>query len=132
MDLIDYLDLIDLLGFDNRKKAAEEEEGQDEVKMHFRTRMAKNIYKHLFQTKLAERNELFLPGRMAYVVDLEEEFAESDIPCTSIRSKADCPTLEVNISTAGMYILYTAIYSRRSNFAYHKFKIIIFLNARHV
>ena len=34
-------------------------------------------------------NELFFPGRMAYVIDLEEEFAESDIPTTTIRSKAD-------------------------------------------
>ena len=33
-------------------------------------------------------NELFFPGRMAYVMDLEEE-AESDIPTTTIRSKKD-------------------------------------------
>ena len=42
-----------------------------------------------------ERNELFLPGRMAYVFDIEEDVggggAETDIPTTSIRSKADCP-----------------------------------------
>lgn len=42
-----------------------------------------------------ERNELFLPGRMAYVVDLEDEYADTDIPTTLIRSKADCPTMEV-------------------------------------
>ena len=63
--------------------------------MTFRTRMGKNIFKQLFQTKVPERNELFLPGRMAYVVDLEDEFGDSDVPCTSIRSKADCPSLEV-------------------------------------
>lgn len=34
---------------------------------------------------------MFAPGRMAYVVDLEDDFPESDIPTTSIRSKADCP-----------------------------------------
>lgn len=43
-----------------------------------------------------ERNELFLPGRMAYVVDLEDDYAETDIPTTLIRSKADCPTMEVS------------------------------------
>jgi len=32
---------------------------------------------------------------MAYVVDLEDDYAESDIPTTLIRSKADCPSLEV-------------------------------------
>jgi IK cytokine len=26
---------------------------------------------------------------MAYIIDLEDEFAESDIPTTTIRSKAD-------------------------------------------
>jgi len=45
--------------------------------------------------KFPDRNELFLPGRMAYVVDLEDDLAESDIPMTLIRSKADCPSLEV-------------------------------------
>jgi len=32
---------------------------------------------------------------MAYVVDLEDDFTESDVPTTLIRSKADCPSLEV-------------------------------------
>jgi IK cytokine len=42
-----------------------------------------------------ERNELFAPGRMAYVIELEDELAETDIPTTLIRSRADCPGLEV-------------------------------------
>jgi IK cytokine len=42
-----------------------------------------------------ERNELFAPGRMAYVIELDDELAESDIPTTLIRSRADCPGLEV-------------------------------------
>ncbi len=33
---------------------------------------------------------------MAYVVDLEDEF-DTDIPTTLIRSKADCPSVEVCI-----------------------------------
>ena len=31
----------------------------------------------------------------AYVFDVEDEYAESDIPTTLIRSKADCPGIEV-------------------------------------
>ena len=59
-------------------------------------KMAKNIYRLLFQKKIPFRNESFLPGRMAYVFDLEDEFSESDLPTTLIRSKADCPNLEVH------------------------------------
>ena len=33
----------------------------------------------------------------AYVFELDDEYAESDIPTTLIRSKADCPTVEVGI-----------------------------------
>ena len=40
-------------------------------------------------------NGLFL--LQAYVFDVEDEFVESDIPTTTIRSKADCPVLEVCI-----------------------------------
>ncbi len=61
----------------------------------FKTKLAKNIYRTLFQTSIPERNELFAPGRMAFVFDLEEEYAESDIPTTVIRSKADVPLSEV-------------------------------------
>lgn len=48
-----------------------------------------------FRSGVQERNELFLPGRMAYVVDLDDEFTDTDIPTTLIRSKADCPSMEV-------------------------------------
>uniref|UniRef100_A0A8K9UG32 IK cytokine n=1 Tax=Oncorhynchus mykiss TaxID=8022 RepID=A0A8K9UG32_ONCMY len=54
----------------------------------------RNIYRIMFKGRQFERNELFLPGRMAYVVDLEDEYADTDIPTTLIRSKADCPTME--------------------------------------
>ena len=59
--------------------------------------VGKNLFRVMFKNKQPERNELFLPRRMAYVVDLEDEFADSDIPTTMIRSKADCPTLEVSL-----------------------------------
>lgn len=57
----------------------------------------RNIYRIMFKGRQFERNELFLPGRMAYVVDLEDEYADTDIPTTLIRSKADCPTMEVRL-----------------------------------
>lgn len=56
---------------------------------------ARNIHRILFKTRPSERNELFLPKRMAYVVEIDDEFNDTDIPTTLIRSKADCPTLEV-------------------------------------
>lgn len=62
---------------------------------HFSFCSGRNIYRILFKNKTYERNELFLPGRMAYVVDLDDEYADTDIPTTLIRSKADCPTMEV-------------------------------------
>jgi len=34
----------------------------------------------------------------AYVFDVEDEYAETDIPTTTIRSKADCPGMEVSIN----------------------------------
>uniref|UniRef100_A0A668U6Q6 IK cytokine n=1 Tax=Oreochromis aureus TaxID=47969 RepID=A0A668U6Q6_OREAU len=63
-------------------------------KMEFKTRLGRNIYRVVFRSGVAERNELFLPGRMAYVVDLDDEFTDTDIPTTLIRSKADCPSME--------------------------------------
>lgn len=47
------------------------------------------FFRTLFNSSLPKVNELFFPGRMAYIMDLEEEFPESDIPTTTIRSKAD-------------------------------------------
>lgn len=59
------------------------------------TPTGRNIYRVVFRSGQIERNELFLPGRMAYVVDLDDEFTDTDIPTTLIRSKADCPSMEV-------------------------------------
>jgi hypothetical protein len=41
------------------------------------------------------KNELFATGRMAYVIELDDEIAESDIPTTLLRSRKDCPGQEV-------------------------------------
>ncbi|XP_074649782.1 protein Red-like [Tubulanus polymorphus] len=70
------------------------EEEKKEVQIDFKTKLGRSVFRTLFQNKPPERNELFLPGRMAYVVDLEDEYAECDIPTTLIRSKADCPSIE--------------------------------------
>ncbi|XP_060078521.1 protein Red-like [Ylistrum balloti] len=75
--------------------APKKEEKEDpETLIQFKTKMGRNVYRILFKNKLPERNELFLPRRMAYVVDLEDEYADLDVPTTTIRSKADCPSLE--------------------------------------
>merc|ERR1719384_311396 len=50
--------------------------------------MGKNIMRLMLKSEAPKVNELFLPGRMAYVMDLEED-GETDIPTTSIRSKKD-------------------------------------------
>uniref|UniRef100_A0A673BX88 IK cytokine n=1 Tax=Sphaeramia orbicularis TaxID=375764 RepID=A0A673BX88_9TELE len=70
-------------------KEKEEEDLMEKVQKE-----AKNIYRVVFRSGQLERNELFLPGRMAYVVDLDDEFTDTDIPTTLIRSKADCPSME--------------------------------------
>ncbi|XP_064481605.1 protein Red-like [Ornithodoros turicata] len=67
---------------------------EPEEEMEFRTMLGRNIYRQLFRPQMIERNDLFLPHRMAYVIDLEDEFADSDIPTTLVRSKKDCPNLE--------------------------------------
>lgn len=66
----------------------------EEEEIQFRTKLGKNIYRQVFRHRYQERSELFLPNRMAYIIDLEDEFAESDIPTTLLRSKADCPSFE--------------------------------------
>ncbi|XP_071787633.1 protein Red-like [Asterias amurensis] len=80
--------------FQSSSKTPKKTYVEPEESLQFKTKLARNIYRSLFKTKMSERNELFLPGRMAYKVDLEDDFLESDIPTTVIRSKADCPTME--------------------------------------
>uniref|UniRef100_A0A3Q1CK14 IK cytokine n=1 Tax=Amphiprion ocellaris TaxID=80972 RepID=A0A3Q1CK14_AMPOC len=70
------------------------EKVQKEAKYDSVLPSGRNIYRTVFRSGLPERNELFLPGRMAYVVDLDDEFTDTDIPTTLIRSKADCPSME--------------------------------------
>ncbi|XP_046408624.1 protein Red [Ischnura elegans] len=75
----------------------------EEEEMQFKTTLGRNIYRAAFKNRgPIERNELFSPGRTAYVIELEEEGVggigvganESDIPTTLIRSRSDVPSLE--------------------------------------
>lgn len=45
---------------------------------------------------------------MAYVVDLDDEFTDTDIPTTLIRSKADCPSMEVQRTGSGPGLVYSS------------------------
>jgi IK cytokine len=84
-------------------------EEEEEQKLGLKSSMAKNIFRILFRPPPRRVNELFLPHRMAYIIDLENSdgqqenenekgtHALDDIPTTLIRSKADCPNAEVNI-----------------------------------
>ncbi|ESN93661.1 hypothetical protein HELRODRAFT_88417 [Helobdella robusta] len=68
-----------------------------EDQITFRTKLARNIFRALPKNpnRPIERNDLFIPGRMCYIVDLEEnEENDTDIPTTLIRSKADCANME--------------------------------------
>ncbi|CAH2052188.1 unnamed protein product, partial [Iphiclides podalirius] len=74
-----------------------------EEEIQFKTPMGKNIHNMIMEqkNKRVTRNELFAPGRMAYVVELEDEGAmDSDIPTTLTRSKADVPELDERSSAA--------------------------------
>ena len=64
------------------------EDSEDKPTIECRTLMGKNLMRILSTSDVPTVNELFMPGRMAYVMELEEE-GESDIPTTSIRSKKD-------------------------------------------
>ena len=66
-----------------------EEPKKAEEGIKFKTKIGQSIYRALFVQKHPERNELFAQNRMAYQVELDDEYAETDIPTTLIRSKAE-------------------------------------------
>ncbi|KAK5638819.1 hypothetical protein RI129_013114 [Pyrocoelia pectoralis] len=82
-------------------KQAEEPEKKEELskkedeEIQFKTKIGRSIHRTIctLKSRHIERNELFAHGRMAYVIDLDDE-SESDIPTNIIRSKADVPTCE--------------------------------------
>jgi hypothetical protein len=84
-----------------RKSLSDDESGESSSgTVKCKTKLGRNVYRILFEPEnLPKVNELFMPHRMAYIVDLTNENDESatgDIPLTSIRSKAECPQNEVD------------------------------------
>lgn len=72
----------------------QKEKKKDENEIQFRTRLGRNVYREALVSKEIERNPLFAPGRMAYIIELQDDTIDTDIPTTLIRSKADVPNLE--------------------------------------
>ncbi|KAJ9687844.1 hypothetical protein PVL29_013871 [Vitis rotundifolia] len=71
--------------------------------LSFRTATAKSVYQWIVKPQtVVKSNEMFLPGRMAFIFNMEGGFS-SDIPTTLHRSKADCPVPEemVTVSVDG-------------------------------
>ena len=64
-----------------------------EEELTFKSGMGRRIFNSIFDSKIPEFNDLFLPGRMAYAMDLDDDDDE-DIPTTVIRSKADLQGIE--------------------------------------
>merc|ERR1712227_749339 len=81
------------------QKIRAEQARKDEEDLNMvRHPMAKKINRMLFETEIPKKIDNFLESRMAYVFELDDEYAESDIPTTLLRSKADCPDLQDNLS----------------------------------
>lgn len=92
----------------NKSRTSDVESSGDETgvgtdkKVVFKSALGRSIYRQLFELELPKTNELFQPNRMAYIVDLNDE--ETDVPITSIRSKADCPNMDVSIFSLSFII----------------------------
>nr|XP_014287376.1 protein Red-like [Halyomorpha halys] len=63
-------------------KPKKEKKNKEEEEMVFKTRLGRNVYKVVMGGKEIHRNPLFAPGCMAYVVELNDDMADSDIPTT--------------------------------------------------
>lgn len=77
-------------GKSSKPETAKQEDKEDSLT--FKTKIGYQVYKVLFSHKHPHRNELFAQNRMAYVVELDDEYAETDIPTTLIRSKTETKT----------------------------------------
>ncbi|KAF0904411.1 hypothetical protein E2562_034490 [Oryza meyeriana var. granulata] len=85
-------------GKDTQSRATKEDQA-----VSFRTATAKSVYQWIIKPQsIMKSNEMFLPGRMAFIYNMEEGLT-NDIPTTLHRSKADCPVPEemVTVSVDG-------------------------------
>ncbi|KAJ9538471.1 hypothetical protein OSB04_031204 [Centaurea solstitialis] len=76
---------------------------KEDLPVSFRTGNAKAVYQWIVKPQtVVKPNDMFLPGRMAFIFDMETGFSH-DIPTTVHRSKADCPEPEemVTVSVDG-------------------------------
>lgn len=84
---------------DKKPDAADDTDGKsraakDEQPLSFRTATAKSVYQWMVKPQtVMKTNEMFLPGRMAFIFDMENSYSH-DIPTVLHRSKADCPVPE--------------------------------------
>ncbi|XP_058187624.1 suppressor of mec-8 and unc-52 protein homolog 2 [Rhododendron vialii] len=93
---------------DKKPDGGDDEEGKsrapkEEQPVSFRTATAKSVYQLIVKPQtVVKSNEMFLPGRMAFIFNMEGGFSH-DIPTTLHRSKADCPVPEemVTVSVDG-------------------------------
>ncbi|GFT64570.1 protein Red [Nephila pilipes] len=65
-----------------------------EEEIQFKTKLGRHIYRQVFENYFLEKSKLFLPNVILYTIDLEDEYADNDIPITLLRNKADCPSFE--------------------------------------
>ncbi|CAM6089290.1 unnamed protein product [Calypogeia fissa] len=71
---------------------------KDDQAVAFRTPTAKLMYQWIVKPQTSNKlNEMFLPGRTAFVFDMDEEFSH-DIPTTVQRSKGDCPAPQETVT----------------------------------
>ncbi|XAR51118.1 hypothetical protein NMG60_11005661 [Bertholletia excelsa] len=93
---------------DKKPDAEEDADGKsrassEDQQLSFRTATAKSVYQWIVKPQtVIKSNEMFLPGRMAFIFNMESGFSH-DIPTTLHRSKADCPVPEemVTVSVDG-------------------------------
>lgn len=80
------------------KKSEKEKEKEkaevEEEEIQFKTRMGRSVYRIALGRKTIERNVMFAPGRMAYVIDMQDDMLDTDIPTTLIRSLSDIQSVE--------------------------------------
>ncbi|CAL5375647.1 unnamed protein product [Camellia sinensis] len=95
---------------DKKPDAEDDADGKSRPTMEdqplsFRTATAKSVYQSIVKPQtVIKSNEMFLPGRMAFIFNMVGEGGFShDIPTTLHRSKADCPVPEemVTVSVDG-------------------------------
>lgn len=78
--------------------------------VEFKTRLAKNVYNLLFNHEQPQKNQLFRPGRMAFLWDLDDELGNWETPTTLIRSKAELRSDEV------VFFFLTTVFPRSGQF----------------